>query len=311
MSALSQYRAVLDAARARLHRLTDRAALGPLKRLYDEALAEIERKLRTATRGTMGAAQLHALRRQAMIGIADLSTRMGGQVAAASHEAQVESIHALTGDIHAMGRAFGDELVPLPIEEASRFRHIVEGRRTSLLSAHSTSVRRWGGNTIGRVEHQISLGLAAGEEGRALTDRVLDTIDGERWQAERIVRTETAWAYSATQADAMKEQRQHTPDLMMRWNEHCTDDYEPLDERVGVDSLALHGQVAIPGGLFYMPPTTVDGDDVPDSLVGQAWEHPPDRPHDRAVLSPFRKKWGVPGWVWIDGARVDVHSVDL
>ena len=111
-------------------------------------------------------------------------------------------------------------------------------------------------------------------------------------------------------ADGIKAAAEELPDLMMRWTEHVDDETGlPLDARVAVDSLALHGQCAVPGGLFYLPSTSpvpdADGNTiVPESLAGQTWECPPDRPNGREVLIPWRKDWGIPGWQIIDGAKV-------
>jgi hypothetical protein len=132
----------------------------------------------------------------------------------------------------------------------------------------------------------------------------------QRWQAERIVRTECAWAFNATHADGIADAARELPDMMMRWTEQCDDaSGAPLDDRVGVDSIALHGQLAKPGGVFTMPPTSLVPDksgktDVPLGLVGMMWAHPPNRPNDRAVLAPWRPHWGVPGWTWDGSGRV-------
>ena len=114
-----------------------------------------------------------------------------------------------------------------------------------------------------------------------------------------------AFAYSATQADAMLEAREVLPDLMMRWTEHCDDDANatPLDDRVAEDSIALHGQITPPGGWFTMPD---DDPEVPQSLQGKRWQFPPNRPNDRAVLAPWREGWGVPAYQWVGGGRVSM-----
>jgi hypothetical protein len=94
----------------------------------------------------------------------------------------------------------------------------------------------------------------------------------------------------------------------MRWEEHCLPTGEPLDDRVAVDSLALHGQLADAAGFFTMPATAPVADKkgqtmVPAALVGLQWEFPPNRPNDRAVLSPWMSGWGVPAWEWVGGRR--------
>ena len=123
----------------------------------------------------------------------------------------------------------------------------------------------------------------------------------------------TSWAANATTADGIHAAKEAVPDMMQRWVEYCSDETgEPLDNRVGVDSIALHGQVTPTGGMFVMPDTAPHPDargntDVPDSLVGQSWPHPPDRPHDRALIQGFRKAWGgVIAYRLIGGERAPV-----
>ncbi len=128
-------------------------------------------------------------------------------------------------------------------------------------------------------------------------------MQGELWRARRLVVTETAFTHNAAQAGALTALATE-PDLRslrMRWTE-LVDDLtgRPLDRRVGDDSLELHGQLAPPGGRFIMPP---DVTRKVGRLAGRSWMHPPNRPHDRAVLTPWLPGMGQPGWVWTGSHR--------
>lgn len=113
----------------------------------------------------------------------------------------------------------------------------------------------------------------------------------------------TAWAFNGAHHAAIQEAAVELPDLQMRWSEHVDDATgQPFDDRVGADSLALHGQVAPPGGFFTMP---VDPD-VSPTLWGRSWMFPPNRANDRAALAPWRPTWGIPGWRLVGGAKVPV-----
>jgi len=311
--------AVLEAMsehRARLERLAERRTLIPLKRLYDEAGAELERKLAAAARGragdTMTAYQQRMLLAQVKEGKVRLARSMAGTLGDASQDAQVDALRGLTRDVARLERQFRGATVTLPIEQAARFRGVVDRRRTSLLRMHATSMARYGAQTIGRMERELSLSLATGETTGSAIDRVMRVDDMEWYRAERIGRTETAWAFGATTADGIAESAEALPGLMMRWSEYVDDATgRPLDDRVAVDSLAMHGQVTAAGDVFTMPSSSPVADakgrtQVPPALVGLTWSHPPNRPNDRAVLQPFRKEWGIPGWVWRGGRRVSV-----
>ena len=114
---------------------------------------------------------------------------------------------------------------------------------------------------------------------------------------------------NSAHADGIKEIAKESPGLEQQWTEFCGPDGHPLDDRVGVDSIALAGQVAEPGGEFTMPATAPFPDargetKVSPSLVGQSWQFPPNRPNDRATLLPWKKEWGRPGWRFKGGRRV-------
>jgi hypothetical protein len=123
--------------------------------------------------------------------------------------------------------------------------------------------------------------------------------------------TEMAYAYNATHRDGILECAEEVPEMMQQWLEFCDESGEPLDDRVGVDSIAMHGQVAPAGGMFYMPrtapfPNAKGETEVYHKLVGMSWEFPPNRPNDRSVLSPWMKDWGVPGWRYSKGRRIQL-----
>jgi hypothetical protein len=136
----------------------------------------------------------------------------------------------------------------------------------------------------------------------------ITTPDGYFYSNGYVVgNTELSYASGVSARGAIEEQAVELDgDLWMRWSEHVSDDGQPLDDRVGVDSEAMNGQVAPPGGMFTQPPVSPDGDIVQAGLVGQSWAAPPNRPNDRAVLVPWRYSWGVPGWQWDGGQRVPV-----
>lgn len=302
----------MDEHRRRLDRLATRRAVTPLKKLYDQAAAELTGKLRRLKqKDTFTAFQHKAVLAQVKQGSITMAKRLAGELGDVSEEAQTEALAGLGKDLRRLERTFTGASVPLPIDEASRFAGIIDKRKTSLLKMHSTSMARYGSHVVKEVQDQLALSMVQGENTGDAIDRVEDTIHGEWWQAERIVRTETAWAYNASHHDGILEAVAELPDLRMRWTEYVNDTtYAPFDDRVGVDSIAMHGQVADAGGEFVMPPTAPHPDAkgrtrVSESLVGERWAFPPNRPNDRSVILPWRPHWGIPGWEW-RGRRVNL-----
>ncbi len=135
-----------------------------------------------------------------------------------------------------------------------------------------------------------------------------ELMDQQAWKVDRLVRTEASYGYNLAQAAALKAFPHDPEDLLWgRWTERVDDlSGRPMDDKVGLDSLVLHGQVARPGGVFTMP----EDHRAPARLIGQSWVHPPNRPNDRAVLLPWQRSWGVPGWILQAGRRIDLAALD-
>ena len=293
---------------ADLDSLVERGSVPRLKKLYEQAVQELEVKLAGLVRG--GAApfsmqQARSMLAQAKAGLVRTSIEMGQSLNSQVIKAQEASARSLIRSIKRMEKAASGSVVQLPIEQASRFAGVVDKRKSSLLKLHAASMAKYGAGVVGKIEQAIAMSLLKGEAGYSAVKRVAETMGQEWWKAERIVRTETAWAYNATHADAVGEASKAFPDLMMRWVEYVTDvTLQKMDTRVGDDSVALHGQLARSGTYFVMPLVhPVPTMKISPSLRNQQWLFPPNRPNDRAVLQPWRPGWG---WAWesIGGVRV-------
>jgi hypothetical protein len=240
-----------------------------------------------------------------------IDDQMLGELNAATREAQVESLHTLVRNYKRLEKHFSGHAPVLPIEEAARFAGVIDKSRGSLLRQHKTSIKRYGMVVIEKAQDAMSVSAASGETLDGAIGRVHEVVEGEWWQAERIARTESAYAYNSSHAEGIKEIAKEDGDVWMQWVEFCGPDGRPLDDRVGVDSIAIHAQVADPGGEFTMPATAPFPDAkgntiVSPSLVGQSWAVPPCRPNGRETVMPWRKDWGAPGWRYKGGRRVPV-----
>ena len=308
------YHDVLAEHRARLHRVTKGSGLKQMEAFYKSTQAQLESKLRKlvgAGRGdTMTAAQARVLLAQARQGQAQLAHAMVGQLGELSNEAQVVALRGLEKDLAKLDAAFEVSQVTLPIAEAGRFAGVIEGRAQSLLEQHMSSMSNWGVSAVGNIKTSLATSLATGETVHEAVSRIAETTDAQWWRVERVVVTETSWAAAAATSDGLEDAKQDAvPDLLSRWVELVSDETgEPMDDRVGVDSLAIHAQVTDPGGMFTMPAES----DVPDAkgrtavseaLVGKSWPHPPDRPNDRSLIQGWRASWGIPGWRYNGGER--------
>lgn len=144
-------------------------------------------------------------------------------------------------------------------------------------------------------------------EGKTVGDLVLHTttVAGNQWWgAERAIRTTVSDTFNAAQATALSEIKDELPNVFMRWTEMVNDiTGQPLDSRVAKDSLVLHGQIAPIGGVFVMPPHPL----APKVMVGRTWKQPPNRPNDRAVLTPWVPGSNIASWQWKAGKRINLR----
>lgn len=305
----------------RLARLIDRGGVERLRKLYEQAQAELERKLaRLVDSSDFTVHQRNVLLAQIRIGQMDIAKRLGDASSVATIETQLDALNTAIRNIKRAEKKHGSgEAIHLPIEESARFQGLIDKRKSSLLKQHTASMKRYGSHVVKKIEGELSMSLMTGESGHEAVARVARAANVEFWRAERIVRTEQAFVYSATQRDAIAETaRDMDGELYMRWTELVADgSLEPLDERVGADSVALHGQVVLPGEMFRMPSnaqsivieTRWGTSRVSDDMMDGEWEHPPNRPHDRATIMPWHPDWeGPPSWRIIGGEKVHVTA---
>jgi len=282
-----------------------------IKTLYDAAQAELARKIRrTAEReATFTAFQQRQLLAQVRQGQALIAKRMAGDLGDLSKKAQVDSLRGLISNFTEMEEMFTGAAPVLPIEEASRFWGVIDERRSSLLKQHEVSMNRYGGALVGDMEKHLAVSLATGETVDQAIDRIEEVADVKWYQAERIVRTEQSFAYNATHIDGITDIAQDIDDMYMRWTEFVTDEGVPMDDRVGADSIVMHGQVTRPGRGWTVPddaePVMI-GDkvrEVSSSLLGKTVFVAPLRPNGREVITGWRPSWGGLAWTYINGRK--------
>jgi hypothetical protein len=186
-------------------------------------------------------------------------------------------------EIKAGTKAFTGHTPVLRAEQAAVAEGLVAKVKPSLIRHHVSSARRYGPETTRAVEHQMALSLTSGESVSEAVDRVQDTIAGERWRAERIVRTEMSYSFGVTKQASMEALAQELPDRLQKRLVATHDD------RTGDDSLQLDGQTVDVGHPFVWHVKNSKG--APTGKV-VFYMQPPNRPNDREVVVPWRSSWG-------------------
>lgn len=180
--------------------------------------------------------------------------------------------------------------------------HVLKGPKAALVTRVATSLDRYGYEMGTQFSKILQVGLASG----ATTDQMIASLvahggpkglvslaarevspgvvqrlrTGEfpeglfvrhRYWAERIIRTETAYAYNGAKFEQLLAMRADGMEVQKKIVAH-------FDNRTAPDSVAVHGQVR------DLDKTFMDG-------AGRVYLYPPGRPNDRETLIPWFDDW--------------------
>lgn len=282
---------------ARFERLTERRAVRQTRAAYEDAQGTILSGVRRSIRGS-GPLD-HRTRMALSQHVRTEQTRalrsLASEVAAAQAEAHRESLRGLARMVHRMeGRRSS------VLDDTARFESILDRRRLTMQRGLDAVMQEQAHQIHIDVSERLSDAFLQQQTRAQVLGALGDTTDHAFWRVERAVRTEAAYAYNAAQQDGIDALADEFPDMMARWVEHVDDStWQPMDKRVAPDSIALHGQVKPPDGLFTMPNDPA----VSSAMWGRTWDFPPNRPNDRAIVMPWRRAWGIPAWVLTGSGR--------
>lgn len=270
-----------------------------------EMQARLSKLIVTGKGETFSAFQLRLAIEQVRESVRALERSMGASMRLGADEMLGEGARQTRANLVRLESVYKGTLPRIPVAEGAVFAGAYAGVQSSLLASIQSSVARYGGVLIAAGEQALMQTLLTGGTQQQAANAVQSAMQVNWWQAERIARTEYCYAFSAAAALQIRDDALELGDLMGRWSE-LVDDLTgaPYDDRVAADSLALHGQIARPGGSFTMPVSQ----NVSPKLWGKSWQYPPNRPQDRACLGTWRPHWyDIPAWYYsAAGGRVDV-----
>jgi hypothetical protein len=227
-----------------------------------------------------------------------LVQRMKGLTDEQATQAIQSSIDSTVNVLKSFEQKFTGISQPLALDTQQTRDEVVRGSNASLLRSRESSWNRYGesmvksfettmrvGEMAGLKQHEmISFLIKAGAKG-GITAESLHQKEPQyfpaptgyvrkRYWAERIIRTETVYAYNVASVHALAfEQQTDFPDLKKKILAMMG------DPRTAEDSIAVHGQVRGINEYFR------DG-------AGREYMHPPARPNDRETVIPWRDHWG-------------------
>ena len=225
--------------------------------------------------------------------IAGLAQQLDGPISETQIQAMRSSVETLAQGVSVAQRAIGAASVQygvLPVREIARMSGALATETTLLERFHirrKTVIHNYGESVVRDMEQTLAKGLAQGMGPAQMADALASRNDGFKpawWKAERIARTEGAFAFNTSTLEAGQMLADEgASDVLMRWVEFVNDDTgQPLDNRVDEDSLKMHGQLRRPGQSFW------------DPVHSKSVSSPPNRPNDRATLVVWRASWGEP-----------------
>lgn len=279
---------MINLHRRQLAGLVEIRGVGRLRPLYDQSRVELERKLKRLLRAGKGQTfQAHHLR-QVLVQVRTAIRDVEGDVAAnleevgeaASELAPRHLVHA----IEVLGSHFAGTTPVLQPRQAAVFQRAYADSAPSLLDHFRQSSRLYGPPVVKKIRDQLTLSMLQGEGIEETIDRVAGT-DGafanQRWRAERIVRTESAFSYGVAKQVGMQELRREVPKLQKRL-------VATNDDREGDDSKELNGQTVDVDKPFVW--VVKDSRGRPTGKVVR-YMQPPNRPNDREIVIPWQSSW--------------------
>lgn len=281
-------RRIVDLHRRQLRGVVEVRGVGRMRGLYDEARADLERSLadlrRRGRSATFGAQHMRLVLSQVADAIGGFERGLDRHLALTGRQAAVLAPRHLVDTVSRMEAEFGRMTPVIQARQAAVVTGVVPGVMPSLLDRYRSSVRLYGRPTIAAIREGMARSMVRGEDVDESIGRVVEAgglFDGQKWRAERIVRTELSYSYGVTKQGSMQALKTEVPRLQKRL-------VATIDDRTGEDSLDLNGQ-------------TVDVDqpfvwEVRDSRgrkTGKVvrYMQPPNRPNDREVVIPWLASW--------------------
>ena len=185
----------------------------------------------------------------------------------------------------------------IPLDALHLRNRVILGRTNELSRLRAASANNLASD-IHKSIHSKIIAITPEQSVGDLVSLAHQYLDEEDWRVERLVRYQTSFAYNGAANDAIGElgSEPEFSGMCKRWTEHISDIGMVLDNKVAHDSVAIHGQIAKPDGVFVQPEGSC-------SFGGKTFLHSPNRPNDRSVTTPWMKEWNIPGWKysgWVD-----------
>lgn len=283
---------VLKRNRDRGAELARKAGAAPTRALLEKAAADLTRRIKAA-KELQGAgpepftlAQLRATLRQVEEVLRPLQKGLRGMIASEARVAAEASASGALDYLQSAEKRFRGVNQPLALREAGLLDSAVAGSESSVLRRIASNpddprqagvLQRYSAGVLDDFEETLRLRFVARKPWDEVRDELVEKspfLQGKpAFWAERIVRTEVMAANNRANFEVLRQAADELGDMVKILS--CV-----MDNRTGADSIAVHGQIRRPEEAF-------------ESWFG-LFQHPPDRPNDRAIVVPHRLSWPIP-----------------
>jgi hypothetical protein len=295
--AIDLIRQLVDLHRAQIAGVVDVRGVGRLKRIYADAREELAHKLRrlqVAGKGdTFTATHLRAVMAQVTQTLRDFEKPLEDHMVSTGRLAATVGPRQVANMIGSVEEHLGKMTPVIQAAQVAVVRGVYPSIAPTLLDKFKRSSKLYGPQALLSIRTGLAHSMIQGETVDEAVDRLVDSnprkglFEGQRWRAERIVRTEMSYATNASTQRAMSEFRATAvPKLLKRL-------VATRDDREGDDSKELDGQTVPVDQPFVWQVKNSKGEVVKTVT----YLHPPNRPGDREIVIPWQSAWGNPSTV--------------
>jgi len=277
--------------RAQLAGIIEVRGVGRLRPLYAASRTELEARLASLKREgkgtTFAAVHLQLVLAQVVEALRNFEGPFREHLHETGRLAGVVAPRQVAQMIGRVETARGAMTPVIAAEQAAVVRGVYPSVAPTLLQRYRESAKRYGPQALLAIRDGLARSLVQGETVDQAVDRLTKasgTFDGQRWRADRIVRTEMSWTFGIAKQQSMEQmQARAVPRLMKKL-------IATRDEREGDDSKELDGQTVPVDQPFLWVVKNSKG-----QPTGQVirYMQPPNRPNDREVVIPWSSAWGT------------------
>lgn len=275
---------LIGAHAKQLERQIENEGVRGLGSLYKDARAElISRLSKVGAKAKPSQLELQAMISQADAVMRTLGERQGKHLKDISSRVVELGVEQASEEYSQLAKRITGTTPVLDLARGAQLRGLVADVDSSLLRRHSLQIGTWTNGAVLGMEQQMSTGFMSGKPVYSMINELMEKqglLEHERYKAERIIRTEGMFSHGAARYSAIREARDELGDARMMKRL-----VETFDDRTGDDSFVLHGQtVKVDQPFTYKFKRG-------GSWMVKEYQHPPNRPNDRAVVIMWDPEW--------------------